>query len=136
MSREKIIFFIVFIFSAGALAYGNTLAIEKSLYWELRWLDLCIHLLAGFLIGLTYFSIWFRRSSEPPYSLLWLIAGSLIAALLVGIAWEVLEWWLGLVLLDSAGLVDTALDLLLDCVGATLAALFSFKLFARVLQHV
>ena len=133
MSREKMIFFVVFALGAAALAYGNTLAIRDSLYGELRWFDIPIHFLAGFLVGWTYFSIWFRRNSNPPYRLVDLLIGSLISVIIIGVSWEILEWRVGLAILDSAGRVDTVIDLIIDCVGAAVAAVFSFKLFSREL---
>ncbi len=104
------------------IALFQALANEYYLYWEWWWADILMHFLGGaFIAGGV---LWFIRF-EVPIGLrprVPVFLATLVATLLVGVAWEVFEY-----VTDSASAInytlDTSLDIAMDVVGMLAAYL-------------
>ena len=117
------------IISAAALVVLNRAAIDLSWYWTYKWIDLPMHFLGGFSIGLLLLYIgcivWQSDLWEKHNARFLLV---LIPLIVIGIVWELFEIIIGFENLASLApyIGDTALDLLMDILGG-LAALFLFR---------
>lgn len=90
-------------------------------YWIFRWFDTPMHVLGGLFAG--YFgiacSVFFSKNTKKKPSL----RVALSAALIVGIAWEVLEYGYGLSGLDPIHRFDAIKDLINDMMGGVISLL-------------
>lgn len=108
-----------------------------SLYWILPWFDILMHFLGGVWLGLTIFALLTR---SIPYLLthkalmvIVLVSGTLF----IGFAWEIMEFFLDLVLgtnMFQPDLPDTLIDLAMDMAGSAVSAIGI--LFFMNKQHV
>jgi hypothetical protein len=92
---------------SAAVAALNLLAFEYFLYWRYDWYDLMMHFLGGAAIGV--FLIGLSRTFRP--------RAYLLLFFLVAVGWEVFEYVFGIPREENYRL-DTALDLLMDALGA------------------
>lgn len=113
------------------VALMNGAANYWHLYFHIWWLDIPMHIIGGFWIGLAALAIYFSGKHALPISGSWysVLTVSLCATLIVGVGWEVFEWgvdWInGMVHLD---IVDTLADIGNDLIGALIATvLFTRK---------
>ncbi len=119
MSHPIILPFLVLSVLIGAM---YVTAIQFSLFYELPWFDVLLHLFGGMWVALAVFSFYrFGRGEQPPvgntvYALL------LAAGLAVGIAWEFLEIYMKVIFDTSQYISDTATDITLDVLGAFIVA--------------
>ncbi len=90
-------------------------------YWIFRWFDTPMHVLGGILAGHSGIvcSVFFSKDTKKKPSL-WI---AIFAALIVGIAWEVLEYGYGLSGLDPIHRFDAIKDLVNDMMGGVIALL-------------
>ena len=99
----------------SVLGLLQIIALQEFLYWRIWWFDLIMHFLGGIILGgiavffFTYIAP-LRRFAFPVF---------LIVLIGVGIGWEVLEFSTGMYTSQNYTL-DTALDLLMDTLGAVL----------------
>ena len=101
----------------------NKLALAWSLYWTTDWFDIIMHFLGGFLIAMIALLIISRLNLIAPkvaQNFILIVGG----ALFIGISWELFELFTGMtnVYLDK---LDTALDLVMDTIGAVSAFYYS-----------
>ncbi|OHB18083.1 MAG: hypothetical protein A2544_00615 [Candidatus Zambryskibacteria bacterium RIFOXYD2_FULL_43_10] len=89
------------------------------LYWTIWWLDIIVHLLAGFSGGLVI--AWFFGPTSTLKSAMLILVGMLI----IGIAWEVFEYILNLIQ-PIHYWQDTVLDLVADMMGAILTCIYLY----------
>ncbi len=115
------------LFLASSIVFFHWFANHMSLYWILRWLDIPMHILGGFIAALGV--IWlaaallFIRHNQklsPKKEWLWGIVGVLI----IGILWEFLEAAYGLSGLRGVQAVDTIADIINDILGGIIGILF------------
>ena len=120
-SRKVLISFLVLIF----LIHGWSLT--SSAYFHLWWLDILLHFLGGFWLGLLALYLLKDKNifSQPYFSLLLVLA--LVA--LGGVLWEIGEYILDELVLESVGMAqlqpgleDTISDLISDLIGGALAS--------------
>lgn len=107
---------IFFLLSLSTMAVVHYFALEFYLYWTYLWFDIPMHFLGGVTIALGVHTPLFRKYVPvPPLS----FVATCLFVLLVGVAWEVFEWYAGLV--DSVRYIeDTALDIVMDLAGGVL----------------
>ncbi|KND46986.1 MAG: putative membrane protein (4 TMH) [Parcubacteria bacterium C7867-004] len=86
-------------------------AITDFLYWRYTWFDIVMHFLGGLTIGLALVALIGSRF-RPVWFLVLMIA--------VAVGWEVFEALVGIPR-EANFKLDTALDLLMDTLGALLA---------------
>lgn len=104
----------------------QVVALKFFLYWTIWWFDIVMHFLGGFWIALIV--LWFYKAftrnearSDHGYLL------ALLGVIVVGVAWEVFEVVAGLTDAEENYAVDTIVDLIMDTVGALVAAYIVFR---------
>ena len=89
-----------------------------------RYYDEACHLLTPLAIsGLAGSSILSRTQNANDIRRLHFLLGLTLAGLLVGVAWEVFEWAIGII----GNSIDTALDLAMDSAGALMGAVLAWR---------
>lgn len=110
------------------VAVLHKIALVLFLYWTVSWFDILMHFLGGLLIGLISIFIFFilRFVSIPKNHILNVFIITVGSVLIVGLVWELWEVFVGLtnVLKDQ---VDTAIDIVMDLIGASAAFLYAKK---------
>jgi uncharacterized membrane protein YjdF len=102
----------------GALHY---LGSRFDLYYLFNWYDIMMHLIGGIAIALL--ATWILEKYNHATK-----AKILISVILIGIAWEVFEYFFGIALLPKENYVsDTIIDMIMDTIGA-LIVISIFKL--------
>lgn len=114
----------------AALAAGifmlNQLALEHYLYFFYWWYDIMMHFLGGLLIG--GLAAWgaLRFDGDARWGRVLIVTLVSIAA--VGIGWEIFEYATGQYIGQESIVLDTAVDLVMDVVGAVAAAWSLYRL--------
>lgn len=124
MERKKLLkhllYLVLFIFVV------NFIANKFYWYYSVWYLDMIMHFLGGFWLGLV--SLYFFSSKIlPSYSFL-LFLKILLFVLLVGLGWEVFELLFNnIVAQNPFNILDTSSDLFFDLSGGLCAILYIWK---------
>lgn len=102
----KLILLISALCIAASMAVTQHLALAHDWYWTYPWLDFVMHFAGGALIALIAHVLLGRT--------VWVV----VAALVIGVGWEVYEYGIGLVHIDPDFYLDAVLDLSMDFLGA------------------
>ncbi|MBP9668666.1 MAG: hypothetical protein KBE09_00045 [Candidatus Pacebacteria bacterium] len=102
----------------GALHVG---ALSYSLYWQYPWLDVLSHFLGGLWVALAL--LWIAHRFGVAVRGFYVFLGVLV----VGLGWEVFEVVAGIPR-ESNWLFDTAIDLIMDLLGALVGIVWSKRL--------
>lgn len=90
-----------------------------NLYYELRWLDIPMHIMGGFGIASLIAAIYAYNNKKVSYTKLFILYS------IVAIAWEVYEYAQDIVMYtDWSGWLDTLKDYIDGIIGISLAYLF------------
>jgi len=121
---RKILLFLI-LFLAIAIAFLNQIAFEKFLYWRFWWFDIMMHFLGGLCISLAvlwfyFYSGFFKSEFFDKKNKTNILFISVEVVLIIGCGWEIFEFFVG----SIGDLPDTIKDLIMDSVGAILAAEF------------
>lgn len=92
------------------LAGANLYALDNYLYWQYRWLDTPMHILAGIVMGAAVIGV--LRKFRPYSYLVFIAVGA--------IGWEVFEYVFSLSTGQPNYVWDTLHDVLNDALGAIL----------------
>jgi len=111
------------------LAVIHQYALVHFLYWSYIWLDVFMHFLGGLWLGIVGLWFFYFYKSFPHHSTRALLI-ALACGLGVGIAWEVFEVVAGLPV-EKNYILDTAIDLLMDTLGAITAWIAVTVLFFK-----
>jgi len=128
------------LFVAFVIIIVNYYANYYQIYWLLPWFDIPMHIAGGFMVGLfTQTAIdhatstdYFIRLAEYMGLHTSKVFYTLLAVLIVGVAWEFAECYLGLT--DGLGpisRIDTIKDVIDDIIGGTLSIWFWNFLFNK-----
>lgn len=109
MSDRRLLYAVALLIASIAVIHIASL--QWYLYWQFVWLDVPVHFLGGVWIAL--FVIWVLGRIGRSPGLLEIV----VWVALVGVAWELFELWGGIPMEDNFAF-DTALDLLMDLIGA------------------
>ena len=115
----------VFLFASFAL--GEV----RDFYEKIWWWDLALHGLSGLTIGIIGFlSIYvFYMTNRINVAAGWIATITFALAVSVGTLWEIFEfvmdWYFGFNM-QKSGLVDTMTDLLINAIGAAIAAAIGY----------
>ncbi|GMU73981.1 MAG: hypothetical protein AMXMBFR44_1800 [Candidatus Campbellbacteria bacterium] len=97
----------------------DRVAQDNFFYWTYWWYDIMMHFLGGFLvagIALWFFVRFFRTEHTKAFHAL-IVA--VLSVLTVGLGWEYFEFFSGSLSLQEGSVIgDTALDLVMDTLGA------------------
>ena len=113
---QRLLYLIIFILVINFLA--------SKLYWysSVWYIDMIVHFLGGFWVGLLF--LYFFSARGDVHSLIRL----LFFVLLIGIGWEVYEVLVNDVFAQIPfNFLDTASDILFDLAGGALAMFYFFK---------
>jgi hypothetical protein len=100
----------------GCVVIGlHILANNLYLYWTYRQIDIPIHILGGVMSGL--FILTGLRYMSWSESLKYVVTGCLI----IGIGWELLEFFYKVQDITPYYYLDTVKDLLDDCIGGVIS---------------
>jgi hypothetical protein len=103
-------------------------AVFFNLYWQIFWYDSVVHFLAGFLMGMSY--LWLTTHSSLRLKFQDSIQKNVFILLLftfvVGIFWEIFEYFSGTTFAIGFYTIDALLDLFFGLVGAYLSFLYFF----------
>jgi H+/Cl- antiporter ClcA len=102
------------LFAAGIIVI-HMLAVELSLYWTYRGVDVPMHILGGIMAG--FFTLVSLQSLKLKETLLYTLMG----VLAVGVGWELLELLYRVDTLNFRYWVDTVKDLINDTIGGLIA---------------
>jgi hypothetical protein len=112
--------------------YAALILGEKHGYYDrFPWWDLFLHGQSGLLLGLVGFLIVYvlYHHNKVKMSPLFVAVFSFSFAIAIGTIWEIFEFLMDVNFgfnMQQSGLVDTMGDLIIDCVGALLAALAGY----------
>lgn len=108
----------------------DTVAGKLSWYWIFKWIDIPMHIAGGLLAGyfgilLSYVFVWINGkgllSLDEIKTKSKVVLPAILLAVIVGISWELLEFYFGLSGLDPIRRADTIFDLFNDTFGGVLA---------------
>ncbi len=116
---------------AGIFFVLNKVALLDFLYWRYWWYDVMMHFLGGVVNG--GFSVWIVARFFPTVSRRQLFVVGLVAIAIIGVSWEVFEFFTGQYIDEARIVADTAQDLMMDTVGM-IVAWFVLTLSARPLN--
>ena len=95
-------------------------ALQFYLYWRFWWFDILTHFLGGLWVSISFLWLFFQFGlvnivkNNKNYNLV----VAFLAALFIGIFWEIFEYYFGLVFSDASNyIIDTATDISFDLVG-------------------
>ena len=116
-----ILLFTILLAHLGALFF--------NFYWQIFWYDKSIHFISGFLVGLVF--LWIFSLSSFGGQRLKTRKGMLIlsvaASFLVGVLWEVFEYFSGTTFSIGLYTRDAFLDLFFGSLGGYFAFLYFFN---------
>ena len=106
--------------------------VATKLYWYslFGWLDMPMHFLGGFWLGLVF--IWFFSRNFQLFGELkvkdWDVLKILLCVLVVGIGWEVFEFLVNDILAENPiDYLDTGSDIFFDLLGGLCAILYVWR---------
>lgn len=107
------------------IAVVNVMAVHFFWYWRMRWFDMPMHFLGGVWLAGTF--LWFRFLSsdflEKPKTFRRTCAWGVLAALGIGLGWEVYESVVSLATIGRINAIpDTLSDLWFDALGGFVGA--------------
>ena len=123
--------FIWIFITIAVIAALHFSALQFYLYWRFWWFDILTHFLGGLWVGLSFLWLFFQFGfidiikNNKNYNL----AVAFSASLLVGVMWEVFEYYFGIAVTDASNyIVDTMTDISFDLIGGFAAyCIFLFK---------
>ncbi len=114
-------FLLFFLILSLLIGFLQTLAIKYSLYFELPWLDIVMHILGGVWISSIFFTFSLFKRNGVMVSRLFFLIASIASVLLVSFLWEILElFFKNTSLSDPLYLFDTLYDFGSAFLGAIL----------------
>ena len=98
-----------------ALALIHISALQFFLYWKYLWLDIPVHILGGITCA---FGFALYRYNRKPFTTRQNEFFAYVAfALVIGIAWELFEFFAKFSVIDEDFFMDTVIDFCMDIVG-------------------
>lgn len=122
MQTRRTVTIIAFAALAAVVFILHSIGTTNYLYWVYWWYDIMMHSLTGFVVGGLVGWVIFRQFEMISFSraLAWTFGVTLV----IGIGWEFFEYFIDPMYAEQPGIVfDTALDLVLDTLGALIAVL-------------
>jgi hypothetical protein len=97
-----------------------------DLPWYYWWYDIMLHILGGMLAGFVAVSV--VRADQGEQNLGIMVTRGIIAALILGLLWELFELIIGATFVTVEGYPrDTFIDLLCDVSGGILGSLYNYR---------
>lgn len=125
------IIMLLFIFAAQFLGEMN------SYYYKFWWWDSMLHTLSGVILGFIGFLLVYILNKEEKVDVMlspfFMALFAFTFAVSVGALWEIFEFSMDCIFglnMQKSGLVDTMWDLIVDSIGAAVAAIYGY-LYAK-----
>ena len=123
--------FIWIFITVAVIAALHFSALQFYLYWRFWWFDILTHFLGGLWVAISFLWLFFQFGftniikNHKNYNL----AVAFSASFLVGVMWEVFEYYFGIAVTDASNyFTDTAMDISFDLAGGFAAyCIFLFK---------
>ncbi len=107
------------------IAVTNWLAEVYFWYWRMRWFDIPMHFLGGVWLAAAFLWWKYARKGNPLPHFTKILGASLIAAVGIGLIWEVIQAGLGLETVGHASRMSgTIKDLFFDTLGGITVAVW------------
>lgn len=98
------------------------LAFHFFWYWQYWWYDIVMHGTGGAVLGSMV--LWFVLfETSPPHTAFKRLSAVLAVTLIIGVAWEIFEYVVGITRGEAGYVIDTLGDLGMDVAGGLLAYL-------------
>ncbi len=110
--------------SSAVIIFLYVLAIYKDLFYYYWWFDIPMHFLGGFIAGMASVYYFFIHNQNRVPTEQKIFFTSVGCALLIGVLWEIFEYYTGLAFTIGDYRLDTIKDLLLDIYGALVAYVY------------
>ncbi len=120
MDRKKLLKNIVFLMFLMFLA--NSVILKFHWYYSIWWIDMVMHFFGGAWVGLFFFYVFYTRKWFSNKILI-----IILSVLLIGISYEVFEFFLGTISREPFDILDTLSDLFFDLLGGGAAILYFAK---------
>jgi hypothetical protein len=121
-----------FVSATALFIYGSIFLGEANKFYEKYWWwDMFLHSMSaiGFgLVGVIFLLLAFGKSKNQGSPFIF-AAFSFCFAVAIGVLWEIFEFSTDQILgtdMQKSGLTDTMTDLIIDCIGAAIAALAGY----------
>lgn len=109
------------LFFSIVLLILNALAIKFHLYFTTWWADNINHFLGGAIFALVFYNFSLYINHQKDFSKIKRNALIIFSILIIGIFWEVFEWYFELTFVSDADYwSDTILDVIMDTIGGIL----------------
>lgn len=117
------------LFLTIAVGAGHLFFEHNSLYFLIPKLDMVMHFLGGLLIGLITLKLLFtgKRSDLAHNKRRLVFWVTLLGVMVVGLGWELFEYFVGLTPFSAIATEDTLSDLVFDAAGGVVAVLWYYK---------
>ncbi len=117
---KHLIFLMFFVFLVNFFAF-------KFYWYSLIWyLDIIMHFLGGFWVGL--FFIYVFSIKKPTISISSLFLKVFLATLIIGVLWEIYEFSLHVISATSFDFRDTISDIFFDLLGSVISIFYFLKI--------
>lgn len=121
MDRKMLLKYIVFLMFF--IFFANNVILKFHWYYSIWWIDMPMHFLGGFWVGLFFLYIFYDKNQFFKYFLT-----ILLCVLLIGILYEVFEFFVfNEIGKDPFNTLDTASDIFFDLSGGLCAILYLWK---------
>ncbi len=121
---KRIVFLMLFIFLA------NNVALELYWYYSIWYFDMLMHFLGGLWEGLFFIYVFYVRKQILTH-----LFSIILFVLLIGILYEVFEFFLSVISHDPFSILDTTSDIFFDLLGGSFAILYFFKRITSIKEN-
>lgn len=129
---------VVFIYGAiGFIFFSIMLGQFGGMYDKFHWYDSFLHFIAALVLGIVGFLIIyvFYSVNKLKLPLLIVVIFSFSFAVAIGVLWEIIEYYIDIFLgtnMQVNSLDDTMVDLIIDCIGALIAATTAYLYISKI----
>ena len=101
---------------------ANSIILKFHWYYSIWWIDMVMHFLGGFWVGLFFFYVFYTRK--------WFsnkVLAVVLFVLLIGASYEIFEFFMGTISREPFSILDTLSDVFFDLSGGAVSILFFFQ---------
>ena len=102
--------------------FTNNVILKFYWYYSIWWLDMLMHFLGGFWVGLFFVYVFYNKNTFSKQLL-----AVIFCVLLFGILWEFFEFFMNVIAHDSFDILDTLSDIFFDLAGGFSAIFYCYK---------
>ncbi len=129
MQTKRLVLLIFIAALAVALFALNRIALDNYYYWLYWWYDIMMHFLGGCIVG--GLAAWAALRRDESLSLRQTLIFTLASIVVIGVGWELFEYFTGQYVGQQGIVLDTTLDLVMDTLGALTTAAILYALSVK-----